>query len=98
MVDVSVFDAIKSLTEGKLEAGNRVYGLQENAVGMCYLYDIDTEFLDNGPPDMAAKLKNEVIPAVKEAVRKIKAGEMCVKDHMEVYPCDNPAQPGGMGS
>jgi len=97
MVDVSVFDAIKSLTEGTLEAGNRVYGLEQDAVGMCYLYDIDSYFLDNGPADMAAKMKDEVIPAVKEAVRKIKAGEMCVKDHMEVYPCDNPAQPGGMG-
>jgi basic membrane lipoprotein Med (substrate-binding protein (PBP1-ABC) superfamily) len=97
MVDVSVFDAIKSLTEGTLEAGNRVYGLEQDAVGMCYLYDIDTEFVDNGPADMAAKLQEEVIPAVQAAVDKIKAGEMCVKDHMEVYPCDNPAQPGGMG-
>jgi len=96
-VDVSVFDAIKSLTEGKLEAGNRVYGLQEDAVGMCYLYDIDSEFLTNGPKDMADKLKNEVIPAVKKAVTKIKTGEMCVKDYMEVYPCDKAAQPGGMG-
>jgi basic membrane protein A len=97
MVDVSVFDAIKSLTEGTLEAGNRVYGLEQDAVGMCYLYDIDTEFVDNGPADMAAKLQEEVIPAVQAAVDKIKAGEMCVKDHMEVYPCDNPAPAGGMG-
>ncbi len=97
MVDVSVFDAIKSLSEGTLEAGNRVYGLENDAVGLCYLYDIDTEFLDNGPADMAAKMTNEVIPAVKAAVQRIKAGEMCVKDHMEIYPCDNPAQPGGMG-
>jgi basic membrane protein A len=97
MVDVSVFDAIKSLTEGTLEAGNRTYGLDQDAIGMCYLYDIDSEFVDNGPADMAAKMTNEVIPAVQEAVRKIKAGEMCVEDHMEVHPCDNPAQPGGMG-
>jgi len=97
MVDVSVFDAIKSLTEGTLEAGNRVYGLENDAVGLCYLYDIDTEFLDNGPADMAEKMTNEVIPAVKAAVQRIKAGEMCVKDHMEIYPCDNPAAPGGMG-
>jgi len=96
MVDVSVFDAIKSLTEGTLQGGNRVYGLQENAVGLCYLYDIDDQFLKNGPQDMANKLKNEVIPAVKAAVAKINSGEMCVKDHMEVYPCDKPAQPGGM--
>jgi len=97
MVDVAVFDAIESLTQGTLEAGNRVYGLQEEAVGLCYLYDLDTVFLDNGPSDMAEILKNEAIPAVQEAVDKIIAGEMCVKDHMEVYPCDNPAPPGGMG-
>ncbi len=97
MVDVSVFDAVKSLTEGTLEAGNRVYGLDNDAIGMCYLYGIDSEFVDNGPADMVAKLQDEVIPAVQAAVAKIKAGEMCVKDYMEVYPCDNPAQPGGMG-
>ncbi|MGC8785799.1 MAG: BMP family lipoprotein [Anaerolineae bacterium] len=97
MVDVAVFDAIKSLTEGKLEPGNRVYGLQEDAVGMCYLYGIDTYFLDNGPKDMAEKMKNEVIPAVKKAVEKIKAGEFCVVDAMGVYPCDKPAPEGGMG-
>jgi len=96
MVDVAVFDAVKSLTEGKLEPGDRVYGLQEDATGMCYLYDIDSEFLTNGPKDMADKLKNEVIPAVKKAVTKIKDGEMCVKDYMEVYPCTKPVQPGGM--
>ena len=96
MVDVSVFDAIKSLTEGTLEAGNRVYGLENDAIGMCHLYGIDTEFVDNGPADMVATLQDEVIPAVQAAVAKIKAGEMCVKDHMEVYPCDNPAPEGGM--
>jgi hypothetical protein len=85
------------LTEGNLEAGNRVYDLEAEAVELCYLYDIDSEFLDNGPSDMADTLKNEVVPAVQEAVDKIIAGDMCVKDHMEIYPCDNPAPPGGMG-
>jgi basic membrane protein A len=97
MVDVAVYDAIESLTEGTLEAGNRVYDLEAQAVGLCYLYDIDSEFVDNGPADMAAKLTDEVVPAVQEAVDKIIAGEMCVRDHMEVYACDNPAPPGGMG-
>jgi len=96
MVDVSVFEAIKSLTEGTLKGDNRTYGLEQDAVGMCHLYNIDTEFIDNGPADMVTKLQNEVIPAIQTAVTKIKAGEMCVKDHMEVYPCDNPAYAGEM--
>ena len=95
MVDVAVFDAIKSLTEGSLEAGTREYGLEEDAIGLCWLYDTDTEFADNGPADMVAKVP-EIKAQVQAAVDKIKAGEMCVKDHMEVYTCENPAQPGGM--
>jgi len=97
MVDVAVFQAIKSLTEGKLEAGTRVYGLKENAVGSCYLYGIDQEFVKNGPADMVQTLQTKAIPAVKAAVEKIKAGEMCVTDTMGVYPCDKPAPEGGMG-
>ena len=98
MVDVSVFDTIEELSHGTLEGGtNRVYGLDNDAVGCCWLYDIDTYFVDNAPADMVAKVPG-VLAKVQEAVAKIKAGEMCVKDHMEVYPCDNPAQPGGMGN
>jgi hypothetical protein len=41
-------------------------------------------------------LEEEVIPAVEAAVEKIKSGEMCVVDHMEMFPCDNPPEPGGM--
>jgi basic membrane protein A len=96
MVDVSVFDAIKSMTEGKLEAGNRVYGLKEDATGLCWLYDIDSEFKNKGPADMVAKMP-DILAKVKAAVAKIKSGEMCVEDYMKVYPCDKPAQPGGMG-
>ncbi|MBN1260234.1 MAG: BMP family ABC transporter substrate-binding protein [Anaerolineae bacterium] len=96
MVDLSVFNAIESLVGGTLEGGTQVYGLKENAVGMCHLYDIDTYFQDNGPEDMATKLEEEVIPAVEAAVEKIKSGEMCVRDHMEVFPCDTPPEPGGM--
>ena len=97
MVDKSVFDTIKALTEGTLEGGTRVYGLEEDAVGLCYLYDIDSEFVDNGPDDMASKLKDEVIPEVKKAVEKIKSGEMCVVDFVEIFDCANPAPEGGMG-
>ncbi len=96
MVDLAVFGAITDLVEGDLEGGTKVFGLQEEAVGMCHLYDIDTQFQDNGPADMAATLNDEVIPAVEAAVEKIKSGEMCVTDHMELFPCDNPPAPGGM--
>jgi basic membrane protein A len=95
-VDQSVYDAVESLTKGTLEAGDRYYELSNAGTGMCYLYDVDTYFVDNGPPDMVAKFQNEVIPAVKVAAQKIAAGEMCVMDHMELKPCDNPALPGGL--
>ncbi|OQA23428.1 MAG: Membrane lipoprotein TmpC precursor [Chloroflexi bacterium ADurb.Bin360] len=97
MVDRAVFDTIKALVAGNLTGGTRVYGLKEEAVGMCYLYSIDQEFINNGPDDMAKMLQDEVIPAVKAAAEKIKSGEMCVTDYVEVFPCDKPAQPGGMG-
>ncbi len=96
-VDLSIYGAVQALVAGELAGGTKVFGLKEDGVGMCYLYDIDTEFLDNGPEDMATKMKDEVIPAVKAAVDKIKAGEMCVKDYMEVFPCEKPAPEGGMG-
>jgi basic membrane protein A len=95
-VDLAVFGAVSDLREGKLEGGTKVFGLLEDGVGMCYLYDYDTIFLDNGPEEMVTKMKEEVIPAVEAAVEKIKAGEMCVTDYMEVFPCENPAAPGGM--
>jgi hypothetical protein len=66
-------------------------------VGVCYLFDIDTAFVDNGPADMVEQFQNEVMPAIREANARIKAGDMCVSDYMEVYPCDNPPQPGGLG-
>ncbi|MDX9952624.1 MAG: BMP family ABC transporter substrate-binding protein [Anaerolineae bacterium] len=98
MVDRAVFDTIKALVEGQLVGGTRVYGLKEEAVGMCYLYGIDQEFINNGPADMAKMMQEEVVPAVKAAAEEIKAGTMCVTDYVEVFPCDKPAQPGGMGN
>jgi len=95
MVDVAVYGAVESLTQGKLEAGNRNFGLKENAVGCCWLYDTDTEFKDNGPADMVAKMP-DILAKVKTAVASIKAGTFCVDDYMKALPCDNPAQPGGM--
>ncbi len=95
MVDVAVYGAVESLTQGKLEAGNRSFGLKENATGLCWLYDTDTEFKDNGPADMVAKMP-DILAKVKTAVESIKAGTFCVADFMKALPCDNPAQPGGM--
>ncbi|MGC9398071.1 MAG: BMP family lipoprotein [Anaerolineae bacterium] len=95
-VDLAVYGAIEDLRNGELKGGTKVFGLAENGVGMCHLYDIDTYFQDNGPEDMATQLEEEVIPAVEAAVEKIKSGEMCVRDHMEVFPCENPPEPGGM--
>ena len=94
-VDIAVFEAIKSLTEGTLEAGTRVYGLKENAVGATWLYDLNTHFQDNGPKDMVEKMP-EIETKVQAAVDKIKAGEMCVTDFMAVYPCEKAPEPGGM--
>lgn len=96
MVDRAVFDTIKALTEGKLEGGTRVYGLKEEAVGMCHLYNISDEFIKNGPPEMVQDLQQRVIPAVRTAVEKIKGGQMCVTDYVQIFPCTNPAAPGGM--
>ncbi|HUT15343.1 MAG TPA: BMP family ABC transporter substrate-binding protein [Anaerolineae bacterium] len=98
MVDVSVFDTIEELSHGTLTGGvNREYGLHNDAVGLCWLYDIDTNFADNAPADIVAKMP-DVLAKVRAAIDKIKAGEICVEDYMEVYPCDNPALPGGMGN
>jgi basic membrane protein A len=97
-VDMAVYGAIKALTQGTLEGGVQVYDLNRDAVGLCYLYDIDDIFVENGPPEMVEQLQNEVIPAVRQAVDKIKSGEMCVQDFMEVFPCDSPAPAGGMNN
>lgn len=94
-VDTAVFEAVKSLTEGKLEGATRTYGLKENAVGATWLYDLNTHFKDSGPKDMVAKMP-EIKTQVQKAVDKIKAGDMCVADFMKVYDCAKPAEPGGM--
>jgi basic membrane protein A len=97
-VDLAVFDAVKSLTEGTLTGGTRVYGLKENGVGSTFLFPASTmDFLQKGPSDMVKILNDTAIPAMKVAVEKIKSGEMCVDDFMKVFTCDKPAQPGGMG-
>lgn len=97
-VDMVVFNKCKELSEkGKLKPGFEHYGLAEGLVGACYLYDEDTEFLQKGPKDMATKLQNEVIPQVKKAVAKIKAGEFGVEDYMKVFPVSKTPPPGGMG-
>ena len=95
-VDLAVFRAVESLVKGELTGGQQIFGLAEGMVGSTFLYNDDTIFLQQGPDDMVAKIKSDVIPAVETAVGLIQAGDMCVQDFMELFPCDNPPQPGGM--
>ncbi len=96
-VDLAVLEAVKELRDGSLAGGTKVFGLKEGMVGSTFLYADDTVFLQSGPEDMVTKVKTDVVPAIKAATEKIKSGEMCVKDFMELFPCDKPAAEGGMG-
>lgn len=96
-VDLAVLEAVKELRSGELAGGTKVFGLKEGMVGSTFLYADDTVFLQEGPDDMVALIKSDVIPAIKAASEKIKSGEMCVTDFTELFPCENPAPEGGMG-
>ncbi len=96
-VDLAVLEAVKELRAGELAGGTKVFGLKEGMVGSTFLYADDTVFLQEGPDDMVALIKSDVIPAIKAASEKIKSGEMCVTDFTELFPCENPAPEGGMG-
>lgn len=65
-VDVSVFEVIKSLKEGKFEGGIREFGLAEDGVG--YVYD------DNNK----ARIPEDVVTKVNELRQKIISGEIKV--------------------
>jgi basic membrane protein A and related proteins len=95
-VDLAVFQAVKALVEGDLTGGQRVFGLAEGMVGSTFLYNDDTIFLQQGPADMVATIKSDVMPAIKTASEAISSGQMCVQDYMELFPCASPPQPGGM--
>ncbi len=95
-VDLAVFGAVSSLVRGELTGGQQIFGLAEDSVGSTFLYSDDTVFLREGPDDMVAAIRADVIPAITAAADKIASGEMCVADYMELFPCDNPPQPGGM--
>jgi len=96
-VDLAVLEAVKELRSGELAGGTKVFGLKEGMVGSTFLYADDTVFLQEGPDDMVALIKSDVVPAIKAASEKIKSGEMCVTDFTELFPCENPAPEGGMG-
>ncbi len=96
-VDLAIVEAVKELRAGTLNGGQKTFGLKEGMVGATLLYSDNTVFMTDGPEEMVTKLQTDVVPAVKAATEKIKSGEMCVTDFMEVFPCDTPAQPGGMG-
>jgi basic membrane protein A len=95
-VDMVIFNKITELSQGNVQSGNEHYGLAEGLVGSTWLYYDNPTFRENGPADLVAQMP-EVIAKVEDAVAKIKAGEFCVTDYMEVFPCDNPAPAGGMG-
>jgi len=95
-VDLAIFEAVKSLRAGTLNGGTKVFGLKEGMVGSTFLYQDTTVFLTDGPAEMTGKIKADVVPAIKTATEKIKSGEMCVTDFMELFPCEKPAAPGGM--
>jgi basic membrane protein A len=65
-VDVSVFEAIKSVKEGKLEGGIREFGLAEDGVG--YVHD------DNNKD----RIPEDVITKVNDLRQKIISGEIKV--------------------
>ncbi len=95
-VDLAIVEAVKELRDGTLNGGQKTFGLKEGMVGATLLYSDNTVFMTDGPADMVTSIKDDVLPAMKAATEKIKNGEMCVDDFMEVFTCDNPAQPGGM--
>ena len=94
-VDLAVLGEVQDLVACKLTTGTKVFGLQEGGVGSTFLYSDSTEFLKSGPADMIKILTDTAIPATKKAVEEIKAGTMCVKDSMQLFPCDKPAAEGG---
>jgi basic membrane protein A len=96
-MDMVVFNKCQELSEGALESGIEYWGLAEGLVGSCYLYDYDEEFITRGPEDMVGEFEAEVIPAMEKAVEAIRAGEFCVSDIMEVFPCDKPPPEGVVG-
>ena len=95
-VDLSIYEAVKALRAGTLAGGTKVFGLKEGMVGSTFLYQDNTVFLTDGPAEMTAKVKSDVVPAIKAATDKIKSGDMCVDDFMKLFTCDKPAAPGGM--
>ena len=80
MVDIAVFEAIQDVTEGQLEPGTKVFGLQQNAVGPCRLYS-DILDLDNHKDFTGL---DEAMKAVEEYKEKILNGEITVTDPMEM--------------
>ena len=95
-VDQVILNKIRELSGGRLQSNLEVYGLAEGLVGATWLYNPDPTFKEHGPSDMVEKMP-DIIAKVEEAVAMIKAGEFCVTDYMEVFPCDNPPPEGGMG-
>jgi len=77
-VDTSTFLLVKNTLEGMFSGGFSQINMVDGATGLSW-DDGSTEFADNGPADMVAKL-GDVIAAVDAARAKILSGELEVCD------------------
>ena len=76
--DMTTYDPIKLVTEGKFKGGFQRRGLKEGFAGLSW-DDGSTTFADKGPADMTSKLP-EVKKLVEEYRAKILSGEIKVCD------------------
>lgn len=79
-VDVAVFNVIKEGLAGSLKPGLRVYGLQENAVGPCWLYEDTMDLSGHRRFDGLER----ALKVVREYRDRIVKGEIVVPDAMEM--------------
>lgn len=77
-VDVAVFNVIKEGLAGTLKPGLRVYGLEENAVGPCWLYEDTLDLSGHRRFDGL----DRALKVVREYRDKIVKGEIVVPDAM----------------
>lgn len=95
-VDVSTYLLVKNTMEGNFQGGFSQINMSDGATGLSW-DEGSTEFEDNGPPEMVAKL-----PAVKDAVEEARTGilngeiEVCdALNNPEAAVCEGLAAGGG---
>ncbi|AVX20693.1 basic membrane protein A [Carboxydocella sporoproducens DSM 16521] len=88
-VDVAVFQVVKDTLDGKFTAGNKVFGVKEDGVGLTDLRNVEPvekEGVKNDAAaikkieDMKKAIPDDVVKAVNDAKEKIAKGEITVKD------------------